>query len=86
MQWSSGHADVSAGVIQRLLLLLLPPCVPGAKFFPGFVNDKRRAALDQAALGWQADGRSRLRTLDRMSVDQHHAALLPGQATGGVVL
>ncbi|KAF6253321.1 hypothetical protein COO60DRAFT_429579 [Scenedesmus sp. NREL 46B-D3] len=56
--------------------------VAGAKFFPGFVNDKRRAALDEAALGWQAEGRARLKTLDRMSVDEHHAALLPAQAAG----
>lgn len=54
--------------------------VAGAKFFPGFVNDKRRAALDAAALSWQADGRSRLKVLDRMSVAEHHAALLPAQA------
>jgi hypothetical protein len=46
------------------------------------VSDKRRAALDEAALGWQADGRARLKVLDRMSVAEHHAALLPAQAAG----
>lgn len=54
---------------------------PGAKFFPGFVSDRRRAALDDAALGWQAEGRSRLAVLDRMKVSQDHAVLLA--AAGG---
>eukprot|EP00879_Flechtneria_rotunda_P013643 GHRR01014251.1.p1 GENE.GHRR01014251.1~~GHRR01014251.1.p1 ORF type:complete len:441 (+),score=151.04 GHRR01014251.1:1605-2927(+) len=56
--------------------------VSGAKFFPGFISDRRRIALDNAALDWQAEGKARLKLLDRVSIAQDQAALLPKQVTG----
>jgi len=64
--------DMSSDVSQQLLC-----CLAGAKFFPGFVNDRRRAALDQAALGWQEEGKARLKAFDRVNITQDQAALLP---------
>lgn len=90
MSTTSGEQRCRIAGSPELLLNPFFPCflatAAGAKFFPGFVNDKRRAALDAAALSWQADGRSRLKVLDRMSVAEHHAALLPAQAAGGLLL
>eukprot|EP00775_Hariotina_reticulata_P011483 gene11483-11627_t len=60
--------------------------VAGAKFFPGFVNDRRRAALDEAALGWQAEGKARLKVFDRVNITQDQAALLPLNGEGAVHL
>lgn len=60
------------------------PVCAGAKFFPAFVNDRRRLALDDAALQWQAEGKQRLKALDRISITQDQAALLPKHAAGEV--
>jgi hypothetical protein len=49
----------------------------GAKFFPGFLTDKRRSALDAAALAWQAEGKAQLNTLARVSLGQDQAILIP---------
>ncbi|KAI8471792.1 MAG: DNA/RNA non-specific endonuclease [Monoraphidium minutum] len=56
-------------------------CVAGAKFFPGYVSDRRRAAVDAAAVAWQEDGRRRMRLLSRASLAQEQAVMLPGRAT-----
>src|SRR5689334_13124863 len=56
-----------------------PPLHPssGTKFFPGFVSDQRRAAIDEAALQWQEQGRRALRVLDQQVVEAATAPLLP---------
>ena len=55
----------------------------GAKFFPGFLTDNRRAALDAAALEWQAEDKQQLNTLARVSLGQDQAVLLPLPAAAG---
>lgn len=54
----------------------------GAKFFPAFINDRRRLALDGAAFDWQAEAKQQLRALDRTTLIQNQAAILPGPAAG----
>jgi len=54
--------------------------VSGAKFFPGFLTDGRRAALDAAALEWQAEGKQQLNTLSRVTLTQEQAVMLPPPA------
>jgi hypothetical protein len=54
----------------------------GTKFFPGYVSDRRRAAVDQAAVAWQEEGRRRMRLLARTSLAQEQAIMLPERATG----
>lgn len=56
----------------------------GTRFFPGFVNERRRTALDAAALGWQAEGRARMRVLERLTLASDQAALLPKQIGGAL--
>lgn len=41
------------------------------------MTDKRRAALDAAALEWQAEGKQQLNALSRVSLAQDQAILLP---------
>ena len=53
----------------------------GTRFFPGYVSERRRAAVDAAALAWQDDGRRRMRVLARAGLAQDQAALLPERAT-----
>lgn len=51
-------------------------CVPlealeaasGVKFFPAYLDDKRRQALDEAAIGWQKVGQRQLKVLDRLAL------------------
>ena len=37
------------------------PCAAGTRFFPGFVNEKRRLALDATALDWQQQGQAKMK-------------------------
>lgn len=60
--------------------------MPGTKFFPGYVSDRRRAAVDQAAVAWQEDGRRRMKMLARSSLAQEQAIMLPERATGACIL
>jgi hypothetical protein len=61
-----------------------PPTPPGTRFFPGYVSERRRAAVDRAAVAWQEDGRRRMRVLARASLAQEQAVMLPERATGGL--
>jgi hypothetical protein len=56
----------------------------GAKFFPGFMTDSRRSALDAAALAWQAEGKAQLNTLARVSLGQDQAILIPPAGVWGM--
>ncbi|GBF90528.1 DNA RNA non-specific endonuclease [Raphidocelis subcapitata] len=56
-------------------------CVAGARFFPGYVSERRRAAVDRAAVAWQEDGRRRMRILARAGLAQEQAVMLPERAT-----
>jgi hypothetical protein len=58
-----------------VIIIIVYLCT-GAKFFPGFLTDKRRAALDAAALEWQAEGKQQLNSLARVSMSQDQALLL----------
>ncbi len=49
----------------------------GLKFFPGYLSDERRAALDAASLAWQQVGRAEVR---RLKPGSYLPPLLPGEA------
>ncbi|MEW5317411.1 MAG: hypothetical protein WDW38_008708 [Sanguina aurantia] len=49
--------------------------VAGTKFFPAFLNDNRRKALDDAAQGWTAYGLRQLAPFERATAVQAMAAL-----------
>ncbi len=46
----------------------MPGLAAGGKFFPGYVNDRRRRALDDAALGWGTLGRQQMKPFDRQTL------------------
>lgn len=58
------------------------PCA-GTKFFPGYLNDRRRVALDNASLAWQDLGRQTMKMLERKGVAEDQEVMLPQRATGG---
>ncbi len=52
----------------------------GLKFFPGYLSDERRTALDEASLAWQRIGQAEAR---RLKPGSYLPPLLPGEAGAG---